>query len=327
MALCCRKQRREERLSQHPSVQTDYSVDSDNSATPVNINRRVCRLDETGTTDTNDDNNDDWPANWEKEWIGDAVACHSQPSSSLYQAGHINHSFNSQTDLLRMDSQDDGGQGTSLQNTNDDDNVDADENSPLRPPGSDDRVLSRSAAAIDLLNYSSIDDVLTNCTDLDDDPHLERFGAGVPLLAKTSSEDNLIRTQLPNGMLIVSPNGEVIARDVSTGKSVVVRPEAIVNLKQFATNIPQRMKTLPTRGKSANLSSFNRRHTLERLSESSSHDGDSVGYQFEQWTKEQLYYLWKSSEIELNARLQKALAEKAALEEKLREMSEGELDT
>ena len=301
-------------------------MDSDNSATPVNVNRQICRLDETATTDTNDDNTDDWPENWEKEWIAEGS---DEPTSSLYRAGHVNHSFNSHTDLLQLDSsQDDAGQSASS-HPNDDDNDNDDENSPLRPVASDDRPLSRSAAALDLLDYSSIDDVLTNCTDLDDDPHLERFGAGVPLLAKnSSSEDNLIRTQLPNGMLFVSPNGEVIARDVSTGKSVIVRPKAVVNFKHFATNLPQRMKTLPSRGKSANSSSLSRSRTLEKLSDSANNsDGESAGLPFEQWTREQLYYLWKSSEIELNARLQKALAEKAALEEKLREMSEDEAAT
>ena len=85
---------------------------------------------------------------------------------------------------------------------------------------------------------------------------------------------------------------------------------------------------MPSRGKSANSSSLSRSRTLEKLSDSANNsDGESAGLPFEQWTREQLYYLWKSSEIELNARLQKALAEKAALEEKLREMSEDEAAT
>ena len=117
--IICRKQRREERLSQHPSVQTDYSVDSDNSATPVNVNRQVCRLDETATTDTNDENNDDWPENWEKEWIAEGS---NEPTSSLYRAGHVNHSFNSHTDLLQLDSSQDDAGNSASSHPNDDDN-------------------------------------------------------------------------------------------------------------------------------------------------------------------------------------------------------------
>ena len=314
-----RKQRREERLSQHPSMQTDCSQDSDNSATPVNVNRRHCRLDDQATTDTNDEPGDDWPENWEKEWIADdddeEEDCLAKVDTHpLYKGGVVNHSFNSQADLLKQSSS---------------------EAEPTPgPAGEDDmegvmciggrldlnRPNSQSATALDLMEYSLDGAHAAAGNDTDDEVHSDRLSPGMPLLGNSSSsEDNLLTgAGLPNGILILAPNGDLFARDAASGKSILVRPKNIANIKNFTTNLPQSIKTLPLKDNRVKSSLLSRSRTLDRLNEGTiTNDIDPGGCNLDTLTKEQVYFMWKANEKDLNSRLHQALQEKAELEERL----------
>ncbi len=321
--MCYRKQRREERLSQHPSLQTDCSQDSDNSATPVNINRRQCKLDQAEvvtTTDTNDDPTDDWPANWEKEWIADdddADCLADEAISSqvaLYKAGHVNQSFSSQADLAKLDPSciEDLTPGSAISM----DHLPTECTTCTLLNESPD---SQSATALNLIDYSTYD-LPTSTTDTEEERQMDKSNPEIPLLGSTSrSDDNIVRgAQLPNGMLILSPNGDVFARDVSSGKSILVQPKSFTNFKNFTTNLPQSMKTLPLKDNRVKSNIRSRSQTLERLNEGAiTNDIDPVGINLDELSKEQLFYLWKTSEKELNQRLREALQDKAALEQKL----------
>ncbi len=383
------KQRREERLSQNPSLQTDCSLDSDNSATPVNLNvgRQLLTEDAVATTDTNDDNVEEWPDNWEKDWPGhedgddededddeddepdeeDAM----NPEGALYRDGHINHSFTSQADIARMGAGSSGAGGGggvimggagSLQNgagaiaaeaaaklgsnpngagaTNSSDDGDSGKGRghraadtgdgfhsrrrrpPLKPPRHRQRAFDFDV---------SVDDNLLGTADTEDDCQSEKgySNPGAPLLGNnSSSEDNILMgSQLPNGVLILSPNGDVFARDAS-GKSVLVRPKTLANFKNFTTNLPQSMKTLPLKDNRVKSNIFSRSRTLDRMTDDTiTNDIEpGGGVNLDQLPKEQVYHLWRVSESELNQQLRQALEEKAELEQKLAMMKPPEED-
>ena len=124
-------------------------------------------------------------------------------------------------------------------------------------------------------------------------------------------------SQLPIRVLILSPNGDVFARDAS-GKSVLVRPKTLANFKNFTTNLPQSMKTLPLKDNRVKSSLFSRSRTLDRMTDDTiTNDIEPGGVNLDQLTKEQVYHLWRVSESELNQQLRQALEEKAELEQKL----------
>ena len=358
------KQRREERLSQNPSLQTDCSLDSDNSATPVNLNvgHQIVTDDVIATTDTNDDGGDNWPDNWEKDWPGnddddddedDDDADEEEamnPDGILYKDGHINHSFTSQADIARnmghgnlqngagaiaaetegaiakLDSANPNCAGASTHRTNcsgghgsgmglsslQGDYDPQRRRPPMKPPRHRQRAFD-----FDI----SIDDNLLGIADTEDESQSERgfSNPGAPLLGNnSSSEDNILMgSQLPNGVLILSPNGDVFARDAS-GKSVLVRPKTLANFKNFTTNLPQSMKTLPLKDNRVKSSLFSRSRTLDRMTDDTiTNDIEPGGVNLDQLTKEQVYHLWRVSESELNQQLRQALEEKAELEQKL----------
>lgn len=386
------KQRREERLSQNPSLQTDCSLDSDNSATPVNLNvgRQLLTDEAVATTDTNEDS--EWADHWEKEWpgneddeedseedeaeheAGEEDAMNPTPEEggvTLYRDGHINHSFSSQADIVGArsgaggESGANGGGGEvgsshngagsmaaeaaakpgSANNPNGA-GICAGTNScsgggdgqvgggghgasrgeehrfhphrrqhrpPLKPPRHRQRAFD--------FDVSVDDNLLSTATaDSEDGDRGGYSNPGAPLLGNnSSSEDNILMgSQLPNGVLILSPNGDVFARDAS-GKSVLVRPKTLANFKNFTTNLPQSMKTLPLKDNRVKSNIFSRSRTLDRMTDDTiTNDIEpGGGVNLDQLTKEQVYHLWRVSESELNQQLRQALEEKAELEQKL----------
>ena len=440
-------------MSQNPSLQTDCSQESDNSATPVNLNadRRHCAMDDPITTDTNDDPADDWPENWEKEWIADddgdeeeeeeddeEAECIGEEGrraargGGLYKDGHVNKSFSSHTDMLKLDPnlptpssappleccvvdrpagattlaglaldsvsitqegaaglqscpqfsfspQDEyvfnfastkpaGDLSYSPKRTNPL-SYQHKQSNPQQPrhghhfsftpppklklsphaigrdPSSSSSTVATVAPVLDLLG-ASLDD-LPGAMDTDDDPHGDKSlssNPGMPLLGNTSSsEDNILMSSyLPNGVLILSPNGDVFARDGATGRNVLVRPKTFANFKNFTTNLPQSMKTLPLKDNRVKSNILSRSRTLDGLNDGAiNNDIEPAGSQhqascppqlvtslsadcappqsaqLDHLTKEQLYFMWKMSEKELNKRLKRALREKAELEQKL----------
>ena len=165
------------------------------------------------------------------------------------------------------------------------------------------------------------------------DPVFPNSSTLLPLLSNTtsSSEDNLLSgcletKHLPNGMVILSPNGDVFARSASSGKGILVRPKKFANLKNFTTNLPPGMKTLPLKDNRVKSNILNRSRTLEGLEGDGSLKNDIDSICLEDIRKEELYMMWKSCEAELNSKLTQALLEKAELEEKLSKL-EPDLDT
>lgn len=302
-------------------MQTDCSQDSDNSATPVNVNRRHCRLDDQATTDTNDEPGDDWPENWEKEWIADdedeEEDCLAKVETHpLYKGGVVNHSFNSHTDLIKQASV-----GAECETAEEEGCVGGRLN--LSRPN------SQSATALDLLQYS-LEGAQLAGADTDDEAAGDRLNPGMPLLGNSSSsEDNLLSgVNLPNGLLILAPNGELFARDAASGKSILVRPKTFANLKNFSTNLPQSVKTFPLKDNRVKSSLLSRSRTLDRLNEGTiTNDIESGRCTLDSMTKEQIYFMWKASEKDLNSRLRQALLEKSELEERIAAQNQPEGDT
>lgn len=193
---------------------------------------------------------------------------------------------------------------------------------------------------LDLLG-SSLDD-LPGAGDMDDDPLGDKslsYNPGMPLLGNNStSEDNILMSQyLPNGVLILSPNGDVFARDNSTGRNVLVRPKTFANFKNFTTSLPQSMKTLPLKDNRVKSNLLSRSRTLDGLNDgainndiepvaTSSSDGAQMA-NLEHLSKEQVYFMWKASEKELHKRLKRALKDKAELEQKLANLQPPAEDT
>jgi hypothetical protein len=148
-----------------------------------------------------------------------------------------------------------------------------------------------------------------------------------PLLGNTSSsEDNLVTTSaldtysLPNGMVIMSPEGDVFTRSACSGKNVLVRPKSLTNAKNFSRNLPESLKMLPLKDNrvKSTLCHYSQ-EALGRLK------GGSITNELEpinlsSLSKEELYLMWKTSEREWNKKLRKALQEKAELEQKLSQL-------
>ena len=154
----------------------------------------------------------------------------------------------------------------------------------------------------------------------------------LPLLSATSSsEDNLLSgsletKHLPNGMVILSPNGDVFARSGSNSKDIFARTKKFANLKNFTTNLPAGMKTLPLKDNRVKSNILNRSRTLEGLEGEGPVKNDIDSVCLDEYRKEELYMMWKACEHELNSKLSQALSEKADLEEKLAKLKP-DLDT
>ena len=141
-----------------------------------------------------------------------------------------------------------------------------------------------------------------------------------PLLGhQSSSEDNLTTTgaetyQLPNGMVILSPNGDVFAR--SGAKNILVRPKTFANFKNFTTNLPDSMRTLPLKDNRVK-SPFDRRDRPLGRRSVGAITNELERVSLEHLSKRDIFLMWKTSERELHRELRKALEEKAELEQKL----------
>jgi hypothetical protein len=314
-------------------VQTEGSQDSDNSATPVNLNTDSRQMRQA-SNETTEDTGDDWPDNWEKEWIaGDDD--HSQtthntgaPSSpSLYKDCHVNRSFSSHAELVKLNSSVDSGDYATAK--------------------SDDELLGThdaldspqegcSKRKFGIFNIGECPSIPVSAVEMEDDSQTERglSNPELPLLgtATSASMSDLSGSHLPNGVLIVSPNGDVFAHDGASGKNVLVRPKTFSNFINDSTKLPQCLKVLPLKDNRVK-SNIARSRTLEKIS------GDAITNDIDQHrspsreprantsldhlSKEQLYFMWKMSERELNRKLRQALEEKADLEQKLALMEPG----
>ena len=332
--LYSRKQRREERMSQQPSIQTDASQDSDNSATPVNLlsGARPIPLDDQRTEDTNEEfMGDDWPENWEKEWIasGDEDECIDE-RGNLYRDGHINQSFTCQADIVKYQNDHDNHEVIPLTP------IPKVTNFPVEQHSSGESSFARQDSAsveednesystkqtINLLDIS-LDELPGASRNYDDDKLSQRSLSHpcMPIMSNTCSDDNIgTGSSLPNGVFILSPTGDVFAKDVYSGKSVLVRPKRSSHLKNFTSNLPQSMKTLPLKDNRVKSDLLSRSRTLEMLCDNSNtinNELDNELLDLECLSKEQLYLMWKNSETQLGRMLQKALSDNAELQQKL----------
>ena len=348
LILFCRKQRREERLSQNQSLNTE-SQDSDNSATPVNLNRECHRLDDQATTDTNDEETEEWPKSsarakrgtgWsalESQSQGDDLSKSPGQTSRTLDNGKQRRPFQRQAPVIKYDV--------------------ASESLDYGASKSDDELLQQEREQEPSTSNSSFVHNLIDVTPDDGDdksshvrldlelpaaqPQVARryTSPGVPMLGhSSSSEDNLLSYNtaalgdgeyvLPNGMVILSPNGDVFARSPSTGKNILVRPKTFSNFKNFTTNLPKSMKALPLKDNRVKSSLMNRGRPQEKINNDGSitnaldggeqaKSNTKAKAKLDRLTKEQLFLMWKTSEKELHAQLKKALKEKEDLEQKL----------
>ena len=142
-----------------------------------------------------------------------------------------------------------------------------------------------------------------------------------PLVKRASNSDGNLPSQsnLPNGVLILSPNGDIFARNAyGDGKNVHVIPKNTNrNQKNFCSNLPQSMKTLPLKD---NRVKSNLARARGLGDQAITNNIETVP--IEQLSKEDIVSLWKNSERELNQKLNKALREKEILKRQLSEMSE-----
>lgn len=338
------KQRREERLSQNPSTQTDCSIDSDIS-TPALSNRQqstesplvsakpaLCRLGPAGkwTSGSSSPIAAISPAeNKAKPCLSDCSSLvnkvpkpidvskrNSEPSR--YRPQLTRQYSRSNSELEQVASSLDYGPSKS-----DDELL-----------GQSDGDVESSAQAAEQGSYKLVDisdqetePVCSLSMETEDDHDTEEreirySNPTFPLLGHTSSsEDNLTTSNLetyslPNGMVILSPDGDVFARSASSGKNILVRPKTLTNFKNFSRNLPESMKMLPLKDNRVKSTLSNHGQILGRLKE------DSITNELESanlssLTKEELYLMWKTSEREWNKKLKKALQEKAELEQKL----------
>ena len=328
-----RKHRREERLSQQPSIQTDASQDSDNSVTPVNILSGAIPPDDPTAEDTNDEDNvDDGPQNWEKDWIAsrDDEACFRN-AMTLYRDGHFNQSFTGRTDIVTFEDDHQSQEAipltpmtplTKITNFPVDGDVDSEcsiESSSFhRQDTATTESDSLSIAAKQPVNLldSSLDELPRASRSYNEDK-LSQRSLSIPCMPQIS---NATDSSLPNEVLILSPSGDVFATDAYSRKCIIVRPKRLSHLKNFTANLPKSMKTLPLKDNRVKSDILCRSRTLEQISDNSdtiTNALDNEAVDLENLSKEQLLFMWKSSETQLGGLLQKALQDNVELQEKL----------
>ena len=172
---------------------------------------------------------------------------------------------------------------------------------------------------------------LTERLGLVPEPHSHRrfSNPGRPLLGQSSSsEDNLLSYNatyntdylLPNGMVILSANGDIFARNPTSGKSILVRPKASSNFETFSTNLPRSMKALPRKENRVKPGVYDRSRTGDRANLPAINkelEAETSSVNLDHFTKKDLFLMWKSSEKELGNKLKTALKDKADLQQKL----------
>ncbi len=160
----------------------------------------------------------------------------------------------------------------------------------------------------------------------------------LPLLGRTrSSEGNLAGARstspvgfgreiyLPNGMVILTPNGDVFARNATSGKNILVRPKTFSNFNNLTPTLPESAKMLPLKDNrvKSTLATSSQNRTLESLSDGAINN-ELEADQLRHLSKEELLLLWRASEDELSQQLKEALKEKAELEAKLAQLERKE---
>ena len=264
--------------------------------------------------------------------LGNTASCSSSSMRGLYKecggggSSHENQSFSSQAELVKLNSSVDSGDYAAAK---------SDDELLGTHDGLDSPQESCSNHKFRIFNLGDCPGIRASAVavEMDDDPHSDRglSNPELPLLggATSASMSDLSATPhyLPNGVLIVSPNGDVFAHDGASGKNVLVRPKTFSNFINDSTNIPHSLKVLPLKDNRVK-SNIARSRTLEKICGSDAITNDIEQHRspsrepranssLEHLSKEQLYFMWKMSERELNRKLRQALQEKADLEQKL----------
>ena len=134
--------------------------------------------------------------------------------------------------------------------------------------------------------------------------------------SNSSLSNSLSNGHIPNGVLLLSPNGDVFAKPVNPAKTVHFagkNPQGPAQFRNFTNTLPQSMKSLPLKEVPRVRSKVRRHPGLHRQEELKSLEDLDV----DEMSKEELLVMWKNSETELTKQLKKALNDKAELEHKL----------
>ena len=293
-------------------------------------------MDDPAAEDTNEEDNvDDWPENWEKEWIasGDDEECFTD-ARTLYRDGHINQSFSCQADIVKFEDDHRNHEVIPLTPLTKVTNfpIDGEVHSESSIESSAFQRHDTATTDPDSLSYIaqhpvnlldvSLDELPGASRGYEDDKLSQRSLSHpcMPLIASDPEDNMTLGSSLPNGVLILSPTGDVFARDAHSGKSVLVRPKRVSHLKNFTANLPQSMKTLPLKDNRVKSDLLCRSRTLEQISDNSdtiTNELDNEALDLECLSKEQMFFMWKNSVSHLSGQLQEALQDKAELQEKL----------
>ena len=352
-----RKARRDERLSQNPSTQTEGSMDSELGPSPapgssreprsLNLAALNASTDGTCTSDTND--NDELSRESQrlacrpKEFSAKRSDLQAKKSKPSLKEAHASSIFSEPVTYI-----DKSTPGTASEDTQDcsksDDELlqssDLDGEAPLTRVGS-----SRSAkASYQRLELSGRDpkrargpsnqfcDISADLDDSSEERDRRYSNPTLPLLGRTSSsEDNLTigpplaaftigssgsELLLPNGMVLRAPNGDIFARNASTGKRLHVRPKKFSSLKHASPNLPDSLKSLPEKGNRVK-SSLSKTKSSENGGTRTDTNNALLRAGLDRLTKEDLFMMWQTSESELTQKLKQALKDKAELEKML----------
>ena len=331
----CRKQRRDERLSQQASFQD--SLDSDNSATPMNRDCRLSPVQRSRSETTTSDapyTPSDAPyccANGSSPRTRDppvraASASAATPADQLRLPtafGKVRPPL-TRSECVRHDS----GQPCRSASRSDEE---AASDEGMEPSGvhiSSSRLgpLGRrdSDAAADEQITISVPARRRGGTL----PARRRHHAAPPprtRIQPSRSEQNLTtasererlaaRGRLPNGIVVLSPNGDVCTLAARPPGPAYVQPKNVANLKNFTTNIAAGVKLLPL--KDSLVKATTRPPAGRALLTEAVIADDIETTELDSWTKEDLYEMWRTSEERLCGRLRAAISEKRQLELKL----------
>ena len=124
---------------------------------------------------------------------------------------------------------------------------------------------------------------------------------------------------LPNGMLSMTPNGEVFSRDVPLSMAFNVQPklQPVSNFRNIATHLPQSIKTLPLKDNRVKSNLLNKSRYLD----TTGYIANDITSSLDDFSKEELFEMWRSSERELTQKLNQTMNEKRLLEQRLAVMT------
>ncbi|CAH1776022.1 unnamed protein product [Owenia fusiformis] len=249
---------------------------------------------------------DDWPTDWEAEWIAEdgesIISNENETSYSPNTHANLAYSESAGSDIISRRS---SVQSSSVKS---------------RKGSKKQQTIREVAQPPKILEYRKINSASSGSPPDSVHNNLGR--------SSSEAEETMSNGEVPNGVLILSPTGEIFACNAMNKNTrttdFLPKKDRGGNWRNLTSSLPESMKTLPLKDNRVKQNfrqsiSSNQKNVEAGMSDSDTEDIESI--KLDNVSKEEIVYMWKQAMVQLNSRLRQALKDKAKLEIKLSQLN------